>query len=67
MSGLHPDEQIIEDLRSEFRIKYSGMDTEFRMAEELIYLAKEIDRLEAENRVLRGDWPYSFHRQTRGL
>jgi len=65
VSGLHPEEQLIEELRSLFRITYSGMDTEFRMAEELIGLARELDRLEAENKVLRDDRHHAFYRQQR--
>lgn len=65
MSGLHPEEQLIEELRLLFRITYSGMDTEFRMAEELIGLARELDRLEAENKALRDDRHHAFYRQQR--
>ena len=65
MSGLHPEEQLIEELRLLFRITYSGMDTEFRMAEELIALARELDRVEAENKVLRDDRHHAFYRQQR--
>jgi coproporphyrinogen III oxidase-like Fe-S oxidoreductase len=65
VSGLHPEEQLIEELRLLFRITYSGMDTEFRMAEELIGLAKELDRLEAENKALRDDRHHAFYRQQR--
>jgi coproporphyrinogen III oxidase-like Fe-S oxidoreductase len=65
VSGLHPEEKLIEELRSAFRIKWGGSETEFRMAEELIALAKEVDRLEAENKVLKDDWHYAFHRQQR--
>lgn len=67
MSGLHPEEKLIEELRSVFRITYSGMDTEFRMAEELISLARELDRLEAENEALRDDRHHAFYRQQRRL
>jgi coproporphyrinogen III oxidase-like Fe-S oxidoreductase len=62
---LHPEEQLIEELRLLFRITYSGMDTEFRMAEELIGLARELDRLEAENKALRDDRHHAFYRQQR--
>ena len=67
MSGLHPNEPIIDELVAAFRTKWSGAWSEFRMAEELIGLAMELDRLEAENKVLRGEWPCSFHRQNRRL
>jgi len=62
---MHPDEKLIEELVAEFRITRGGMATEFCMAEELIGLAKEVDRLEAENRVLKDDWHYAFYRQQR--
>lgn len=65
MSGLHPDEPLIDELVAEFRTKWSGAWSEFRMAEELIGLAKEMNRLEAENKVLRDDWHYAFYRQQR--
>jgi hypothetical protein len=41
------------------------MATEFCMAEELIGLARELDRLEAEIKFLRDDKHYAFHRQQR--
>ena len=65
MKGLHPDEKLIEELVSAFRITRGGMATEFCMAEELIGLARELDRLEAENKVLRDDRHHAFYRQQR--
>ena len=65
MKGLHPDEKLIEELVSAFRITRGGMATEFCMAEELIGLARELDRLEAENKVLRDDRHHAFYRQRR--
>jgi hypothetical protein len=62
---LHPDEKLIEELVSAFRITRGGMATEFCMAEELIGLARELDRLEAENKVLRDDRHHAFYRQRR--
>jgi hypothetical protein len=38
MAGPHPNERLIQELVSEFRIIWSGPNTEFRMAEELIAL-----------------------------
>lgn len=66
MKGMHPEEQLIEELVAEFRITRGGMATEFCMAEELIGLAKELDRLEAEVKVLRDDRHHAFYRQQRG-
>lgn len=65
MSGLHPNEPIIDELVAVFRTKWSGAWSEFRMAEELIGLARELDRLEAENKVLRDDRHFAFYRQQR--
>jgi len=65
VKGLHPDEKLIEELVSAFRITRGGMATEFCMAEELIGLARELDRLEAENKVLRDDRHHAFYRQQR--
>jgi len=65
VKGLHPDEKLIDELVSAFRIKWSGSWTEFRMAEELIGLAREVDRLEAEVKVLRDDRHHAFYRQQR--
>lgn len=63
MSGLHPQERLIEDLRSEFRHKWGGSQAEFRMAEELIALNLLI--LEYENRIkeLEADRHLAFHRE----
>jgi|APCry1669188910_1035180.scaffolds.fasta_scaffold139967_1 hypothetical protein len=38
MAGPHPNERLIQELVNEFRIIWSGPNTEFRMAEELIAL-----------------------------
>jgi len=65
VKGMHPDEKLIEELVLEFRITRGGMATEFCMAEELIGLARELDRLEAENKVLRDDRHHAFYRQQR--
>jgi hypothetical protein len=65
VKGLHPDERLIEELVAAFRITRGGMATEFCMAEELIGLARELDRLEAEIQALRDDRHYAFHRQQR--
>jgi len=65
VKGMHPDEKLIEELVLEFRITRGGMATEFCMAEELIGLARELDRLEAEIKFLRDDKHYAFHRQQR--
>jgi hypothetical protein len=66
VKGMHPDEGLIEELVAAFRITRGGMATEFCMAEELIGLARELDRLEAEIKILRDDRHYAFHRQQRG-
>ena len=65
MKGMHPDEKLIEELVAAFRITRGGMATEFCMAEELIGLARELDRLEAEVKVLRDNRHYAFYRQQR--
>jgi len=65
VKGMHPDERLIEELVATFRITRGGMATEFCMAEELIGLARELERLEAEVKVLRDDRHYAFHRQQR--
>lgn len=65
MIGMHPDEELISELVQRFRVTYGGINAEFHMAEELIQLARELDRLEAENKILRDDWHSAFHRQCR--
>jgi hypothetical protein len=65
VKGMHPDERLIEELVAAFRITRGGMATEFCMAEELIGLARELDRVEAENKVLRDDRHHAFYRQQR--
>jgi hypothetical protein len=63
MAGLHPNEKIITELVSAFRIKWSGSDTEFRMAEELIAL--NLVLLEQERTIgeLLKDRHLAFHRE----
>ena len=63
MAGLHPNERVIQDLVNEFRIKWSGSDTEFRMAEELIAL--NLILMDHEKRIeeLLRDRHLAFHRE----
>ena len=62
MSGLHPCEKLIHDLVNEFRVKWGGSDTEFRMAEELIALNLMLLEQEADIRTLLKDRHLAFHR-----
>jgi len=62
MAGLHQQERLVEDLRSEFRIKWGGTDAEFRMAEELIALNTLLLQYEAKICELEKDRHLAFYR-----
>jgi len=62
MPGLHPHERLIHDLVDEFRFKWSGSQTEFRMAEELIALNLVILDYEKKIEELLHDRHLAFHR-----
>jgi len=63
MAGLHPHEKLIEELVTEFRIKWSGSCTEFRMAEELIGLNMVISLYEDRIAELEADRHKAFYRE----
>lgn len=63
MFGLHPQEKLIEELVSEFRIRWSGMWTEFKMAEELINLNIVLLQYEARIIELEADRHRAFYRE----
>jgi len=62
MAGLHPNERLIQELVDEFRVKWSGPNTEFRMAEELIALNLVILDQERTIRELLKDRHLAFYR-----
>jgi hypothetical protein len=63
MAGLHPQEKLIEELVNEFRVKWSGSWTEFRMAEELIALNMVISQYEDRIAELEADRHRAFYRE----
>lgn len=63
MPGIHPHEKIIHDLVNEFRFKWGGAQTEFRMAEELIALNLIILDQEKKIDQLLKDRHLAFHRE----
>jgi len=63
MPGLHPQEKFIHELVNEFRYKWSGSQTEFRMAEELIALNLVILAQEQTIQELLKDRHLAFYRE----
>jgi hypothetical protein len=63
MAGLHPQEKLIEELVTEFRVKWGGGWTEFRMAEELIALNMVISQYENRIAELEADRHKAFYRE----
>ena len=62
MAGLHPHERVIQELVDEFRIKWGGAATEFRMAEELIALNLVLMNYEKTIEELLKDRHLAFYR-----
>lgn len=63
MTGLHPQEKLIEELVTAFRVKWSGGWSEFRMAEELITLNLMLSDCEKRIAELEADRHRAFYRE----
>ena len=63
MSGLHPQEGLIDELVNEFRIKWSGSRAEFKMAEELLALNALLSQYEGRIAELEADRHRAFYRE----
>lgn len=63
MNGLHPQEKLIDELVAEFRVKWSGGWSEFRMAEELITLNLLLSDYERRIAELEADRHRAFYRE----
>ena len=63
MNGLHPQEKLIDELVNEFRVKWSGGWSEFRMAEELIVLNLMLSDYEKRIAELEADRHRAFYRE----
>jgi len=63
MAGIHPQQQLIEELRQAFRIKWGGSEAEFRMAEEMVHLNMLILKYEDRIKELEADRHLAFHRE----
>lgn len=61
--GLHPEEALVSELMTAFRVRFGGSNSEFMMASELLELCRLLDAQEALIGRLMEDRHRAFHRE----